>query len=138
MLILLTNRFKALCLSLKVTKDSNLWLSGAKMEEEETDAAPDANDALVQKVHEVFPDICPIYLDRVTAVYGYNANSIISFIMDQEEAGRPYQREPQKKPRKRKRDAERELEAEVTRIKRKYTNPERLLQPPSQERFYKL
>ncbi|KAI0890273.1 uncharacterized protein GGS22DRAFT_150457 [Annulohypoxylon maeteangense] len=54
-------------------------------------------------VRAVFPDICPDYLERLTNEYGNNSDVIIDAILDSQEKGEEYPRQPVNNPLKRKR-----------------------------------
>ncbi|KAF4981330.1 hypothetical protein FZEAL_2863 [Fusarium zealandicum] len=84
-------------------------------------------DACIQAVTALFPDICLDYLKSIAQPRLFISDDVINHIIDLEESGRSYTKKPKEASRKRKRDDEEEDPASAA--KRKYDNPLRLSLP---------
>ncbi|KAK5987997.1 E3 ubiquitin-protein ligase-like protein [Cladobotryum mycophilum] len=91
----------------------------------------DEEEYCIRNVTSVFPDICPDYLRNLASKHGFDAPTVISIIVDQEEDRKPYPRRVKNNALKRKRDDGKVPEAEALRIQSKYDNPERRAKPVS-------
>lgn len=76
-------------------------------------------DACFRPVTTIFPNICPLFLDKLAIDLDFDTNAIINYIVDQEGEGKPYPRK-QAPGLKRKRESLAEEAQEVARVKRIY------------------
>ncbi|KAF6842605.1 ring finger [Colletotrichum musicola] len=74
-------------------------------------------------VLDIFPDVCPDYLEQTAAKLGYNHDLVVDEIMRGIDEGEPYPKLPDQKILKRKRDAHGGDEA--SRARRKYDHADR-------------
>jgi hypothetical protein len=77
----------------------------------------------IEVVLTIFPDICADHLKRIAEERAYDPESVISFVVDEIEQGRPYTKRPKANvTAKRKREDSEEPEPDVA---SKYENPDR-------------
>jgi hypothetical protein len=60
----------------------------------------DGGGECIKAVTAMFPDICPAYLLKTCSEWASNAESVITHIVDQLEAGIPYPKQPRGTKRK--------------------------------------
>ncbi|KND89942.1 E3 ubiquitin-protein ligase [Tolypocladium ophioglossoides CBS 100239] len=87
----------------------------------------EVRNACIRKIVAVFPDVCVQYVMTIMEKLGCgaDADTIINHLVDQEEAGKPYQRVGAAKDLKRKRTADDDDAEEEDRAKRTYLHPGR-------------
>lgn len=73
-----------------------------------------------QAVLNIFPDICPQYLEDLAVQHAYNHETLLSAILDQVEGGKPF---PKRANLKRKRESE-DVGDRLCDLRKKYDNPE--------------
>ncbi|TKW55590.1 E3 ubiquitin-protein ligase [Colletotrichum tanaceti] len=92
---------------------------------EMTDVADEAKGACVTTVLDVFPGICPDFLDKTAAKFQYNPDKTIEDILRLVEDGKPYPKRFYFKTLKRKREEPEDPDDEAT-ILRTYNYPGRI------------
>lgn len=91
----------------------------------------EVRNACIRKIVAVFPDVCVRYVMTIMAKLGCgaDADAIVNHLVDQEEAGTPYQRAGAATDHKRKRTADEDDAEEEDRAKRTYLHPNRARTP---------
>ncbi|OBR02390.1 Ubiquitin-conjugating enzyme [Colletotrichum higginsianum IMI 349063] len=97
----------------------------AEMTDVADDVADEAKRACVTTVLDVFPGICPDFLDKTAAKFQYNPDKTIEDILGLDEDGKPYPKRFYFKILKRKREGPEDPDDEAT-ILRTYNYPGRM------------
>lgn len=99
------------------------------MDDQSPTPDPAAQEACIQAVVSVFPDVCLEYLDKLAGPLLYDPDTVITYLVDLIESGTTYTRRRQANLRKRKRDEDDDdddlEEEEVCDAKRRYGHPSR-------------
>ncbi|KAI1079143.1 hypothetical protein F5B20DRAFT_571157 [Whalleya microplaca] len=89
-------------------------LQSAREEDVPADTTVETTKVLCKdSVLTVFPNICPAYLEEITSEHAYDADTVVSVILDKLENGQLYPTQPHSNPLKRKRDNEGQDEMEA-------------------------
>ncbi|POR31761.1 E3 ubiquitin-protein ligase [Tolypocladium paradoxum] len=101
------------------------------MDDEVVSVDREVRNACIRKILAVLPDVCVRYVMTIMGKLGCgaDADTIINHLVDQEEAGKPYQRASAVNDLKRKRTADDDDAEEEDRAKRTYLHPGRPRHP---------
>src|SRR3569833_1735110 len=78
---------------------------------------------------ELFPDICPTYLDRLVQEQGYDHEQIAQKIMDEAEAGSQYPRRPRLILKRKRQDDDKDNDAKNAEATRRFASNDRKKSP---------